>query len=100
MRRANGDPDRLADLIDPALRNLGIRSRVREEQLRALFTDAVGPALAPLCRAVRLERGALLIATSSSALAHQLHLESPRLIDTLNAALGTDAVRRLRFTAM
>jgi predicted nucleic acid-binding Zn ribbon protein len=95
-----GAAARLAELLDPALRGLGVRTRVREEQLRALLSDAVGPALAPMCRAVRLERGALLIATSNSALAHQLQLDSRRLLASLNAALGADTVHRLRFTAM
>jgi len=92
--------DRLRDLLDPALRSLGVRGRVREEQVRQLFAQAVGPALAPLCRAQRLDRGALLIATANTALAHQLQLESPRLIAALNDALGSPAVRRLRFCAM
>ncbi len=100
MKREDRRADRVADLIDPALRGLGVRTRVREEQLRTLLADVVGPALSPMCRAVRLERGALLIATSNTALAHQLQLESLRLIGALNAALGTDAVHRLRFTAM
>lgn len=94
------DPDRLSDLLDPALRGLGIRGRVREEQLRGLLAEAVGPALAPLCRAERLDRGVLLIATANSALAHQLQLESPRLIAALNAGLGSPAVRRLRFSPL
>lgn len=92
--------DRLADLIDPALRGLGIRGRVREEQLRAALADVVGPALASMCRAERLERGALVIATANTALAHQLQLDSPRVIAALNADLRVDAVRRLRFTPM
>jgi len=93
-------PDRIGDLLDPALHRMGVRVRVREEQLRAALTSIVGPALAPMCRAISLDRGALLIATSNSALAHQLQIDSVKLIAALNASLGTDAVRRLRFTSM
>ena len=92
--------DRVSNLFDPALRGLGIRGRVREEQVRALFAHVVGPALAAHCRAERLDHGTLVIATASTALAHQLQLESPRLINSLNDALGTAAVRRLRFGPM
>lgn len=92
--------ERLADILDPALRGLGVRARVREERLRRVLVDVVGPALAPHCRAERLERGVLLIATANSALAHQLQLESPQLIDACNAALGETVVRRVRFCAM
>jgi predicted nucleic acid-binding Zn ribbon protein len=92
--------DRVGDILDPALRSLGVRTRVREERLRLVLGDVVGPALAPMCRAERLERGVLLIATANSALAHQLQLEAPRLIDAFNHALGAQVVRRLRFGAM
>lgn len=95
----NGE-ERIGDILDPALRALGVRSRVREERLRLILADIVGPALAPMCRADRLERGVLVIATANTALAHQLQLESPRLIDACNQALGVVAVRRLRFCAM
>jgi len=91
---------RLGDLLEPALRGLGVTSKVREERVRRVLGDIVGPALAPLCRAQSLERGVLLIATANTALAHQLQMESPRLIEACNAALGIPAVRRLRFCAM
>ena len=89
--------DRVSDILDPALRGLGVRGRVREEQVRRALGAVVGPALAPLCRAERLERGTLLIGTASTALAHQLQMESPHIIAALNDALGLTAVRRLRF---
>jgi hypothetical protein len=91
---------RVSELVDPALKTMGIRSRVREEQLRIALAHVVGDALAGMCRAERLDRGALLIATASSALAHQLQLDSVRVIRELNAALGVQAVHRLRFTAL
>ena len=73
---------------------------MREEQLREALTELVGPNLAPMCRAERLERGALLIATTNTALAHQLQMDSTSLIEALNTRLGAQTVRRLRFTAM
>ena len=100
MTKPERAPDRIGDLLDPTLKRMGVRTQVREEQLRAALAAIVGPALASMCRAISLDRGALLIATSNSALAHQLQLESVKLIAALNGSLGTDAVRRLRFTAM
>ncbi|MEO8897764.1 MAG: DUF721 domain-containing protein [Candidatus Dormibacter sp.] len=92
--------DRLSDLIDPALRGLGVRGRVREVQVRDVFADVVGPALAPMCSAVSLERGVLLVGVANTALSHQLHLDSVRLVASLNARLGAASVRRLRFTTL
>jgi hypothetical protein len=92
--------DRLSDLIDPALRGLGVRGRVREVQVRDVFNDIVGPALAPMCRAISLDRGVLLIGVANTSLSHQLHLDSVRVVMLLNERLGTAAVRRLRFTTL
>jgi predicted nucleic acid-binding Zn ribbon protein len=94
------DEQRLADLFDPALRRMGIRKAVREVQLQDAFAEVVGPAVAPLCRAVSLERGALLVATVHTALAHQLQLEAPRIFHALYQRVGEGTVKRLRFTAL
>ena len=94
------DEHRISDLFDPALRRLGVRRAVREVQLQEAFAEVVGPAVAPLCRALSLDRGALLVATQHTALAHQLQLEAPRIIHALNQRVGEGTVKRLRFTAM
>jgi hypothetical protein len=92
--------ERLSDLIDPALRGLGVRGRVREVQVREVFDEVVGPALAPMCRALSLDRGVLLVGVANTSLSHQLHLDSVRVVSMLNERLGTAAVRRLRFTTL
>lgn len=92
--------DHLSDLIDPALRGLGVRGRVREAQVQDVFAEVVGAPLATLCQATSLERGVLVVAVANTALSHQLHLDSVRLIQALNQRLGAAAVRRLRFTSL
>jgi predicted nucleic acid-binding Zn ribbon protein len=94
------DEQRVSELFDPALRRLGVRRAVREVQLQEAFAEVVGPAVAPLCRALSLERGALLVATAHTALAHQLQMEAPRIIHALNQRVGDGTVKRLRFTAL
>jgi predicted nucleic acid-binding Zn ribbon protein len=94
------DEQRVSDIFEPALRRMGIRRAVREVQVQDAFAQVVGPALAPLCRALTLERGALLVGTVHSALAHQLQQESPRIISALNERVGAGTVKRLRFTAL
>ena len=100
MRAENRREERLGDMLEPALRGLGVRAKVREERVRRVLAEIIGPALAPHCRAERLDRGVLLIATANTALAHQLQLESPRLIAACNEAAGDQVVKRLRFCAM
>jgi hypothetical protein len=94
------DEQRLDQIIWPALRRMGISRKVRDAQLDEVLALTVGPALAALCRPAGLDRGVLTIATAHGALAHQLQLDSPRLIASLNAHLGSEVVRRLRFRAL
>lgn len=94
------DIEHISDIIEPALRGLGVQRRVREEQLRDVFAELVGPALSPMCRVAGLDRGVLAIAVSNTALSHQIHVESVHLIAALNERVGGNTVRRLRFTTM
>ena len=94
------EEQRLSELFDPALRRMGIRRAVRQVQVQEAFADVVGPAVSGLCRAVSLDRGALLIATAHSALSQQLQMDAPRIINALNDRVGEGTVKRLRFTAL
>lgn len=94
------EEQRLSDLFDPALRRMGVRRAVREAQVQEAFAEVVGPAVSPLCRAISLDRGALLVATAHTALSQQLQMDAPRLIASLNQRVGEGTVKRLRFTAM
>jgi hypothetical protein len=88
---------KLAMLLGPALRELGIHRQAREAQLAALWPALVGPRLARECRPERLLRGTLVVRTSSAALSHQLRIERTILIERLNAQLGDQVVREIRF---
>ena len=92
--------ERIGDLLDGTLRKMGVRGKVREAQLREVFAECVGAALQPMCQALRLEGSTLVVGTTNTALAQQLHLDSPRLIAAVNASLGAAVVRRLRFVGL
>lgn len=86
--------------MDGALQRLGVRREVRNVQLQHVFATVVGPAVASMCQALSLDRGTLLVATRTGALAQQLQMEMPTVVAALNAHLGSEQVQRLRFTAM
>ena len=94
------EEQRISDIFDPALRRMGVRRAVRQAQVQEAFAEVVGAAVSPLCKAISLDRGALLVATAHTALAQQLQMDAPRLIASLNARVGDGTVKRLRFTAM
>ena len=104
QRRRDGDSghqaEHITNLMDGALQRLGVRREVRNIQLQQVFASVVGPAAASMCQALSIDRGTLLVATRTGAMAQQLQMEMPTVVAALNAQLGSDQVQRLRFTAM
>ncbi|HEX6548159.1 MAG TPA: DUF721 domain-containing protein [Candidatus Dormibacteraeota bacterium] len=82
--------------LPSALKSLGISRRTRQAQAVYLWPSVVGPQLAGETAAIRLTGGSLLVNASSSALAHQLHLERGLLIERLNHLIGAEVVREIR----
>ena len=83
--------------LPSALKSLGISRRTRQAQALYLWATVVGPDLASETTAIRLSGGSLLVSASSTALAHQLHLERALLIERLNGLIGAEVVREIRF---
>ncbi|HZB97843.1 MAG TPA: DUF721 domain-containing protein [Candidatus Sulfotelmatobacter sp.] len=92
--------DRLDNLLQPTLRRMGVERSVRLARLDHALGEILGEPLAPLCSVIKLKGGTAHIATSHPVLAHQLHLETSRLMEALNERLGEPVVERLRFCAM
>jgi predicted nucleic acid-binding Zn ribbon protein len=83
--------------LPQTLRSLGIARRTREAQALWLWPQMLGPQLAHESQALKLTGGTLWVTASSTALAHQLHLERAMLINRLNERIGAPAVRDIRF---
>ncbi len=88
---------KLGAALPQAIKALGISRRTREAQALWLWPQLVGPHLAGETAALKLSGGTRWVSASSSALAHQLHLEKQRLLDGLNQLIGAQVVRDIRF---
>ena len=87
---------RIGAALPQTLRSLGISRRTREAQALWLWPQLLGD-LARETQAQKLTGGTLWVTASSTALAHQLHLERSRLIEQLNAIIGAPVIREIRF---
>lgn len=76
--------DKLGKLLPKVLARQPGAAVVIEHRLRLAFREIVGESLAARCEAVEVRGSALLITTSNPALAHQLRLDSERLIERVN----------------
>ncbi len=87
----------LREALPHTIRSLGIARRARQAQVLWLWPQVAGPDLSRETAAIKLAGGTLWVSATSAPLAHQLHLERQQLRDRLNAALGAEVVREIRF---
>ena len=87
---------RIDAALPQTLRALGIARRTREAQALYCWPEVLGE-LARETRALKLTGGTLWVTATSTALAHQLHLERGHLLQRLNQLIGAPVVREIRF---
>ena len=95
-RRGSLAPMRVA--IDGFLRDAGMAPRMRGAQVLDAWKCAAGPLLSKRARAVRFQRGELVVEVSSAAHLHELQsFTGENYRRAVNAALGDERIRRVTF---
>jgi predicted nucleic acid-binding Zn ribbon protein len=88
-------PVALADVLKRAVADAAPDTVLARVQ--ALWPEVAGPAIAAEAAPSAERAGTVTVECSGSVWAQELDLMAPDLTSRLNAALGTPAVRRLRF---
>lgn len=81
-RPRRGRPEGIAGLLPEAARALGLEEELRFARLMGAFGNLlreVAPHLAPLSRLVAIERGRLIVESTSPTAAQELHLRGAEL---------------------
>jgi hypothetical protein len=76
--------DKLGNLLAKVVSRQPGLAQLAEHRLRIAFRDVVGDSLAAGCESIEVRGTTLSITTSNPALAHQLRLDSERLMQRLN----------------
>jgi predicted nucleic acid-binding Zn ribbon protein len=87
----------LKHILDKTLKSQGIDKRLQQENAVLHWEDIVGKKIANAAKAVRIDRGTLLVEVKSSAWKHQIQMLKPDIIKKINAQLGADTVKNIRF---
>ncbi|MEM1316278.1 MAG: DUF721 domain-containing protein [Pseudomonadota bacterium] len=87
----------------PWLREISARRGFAEPRILTDWDDILGPALAPVCRPVKVTYagrgfGATLIVLASGARAPEVQMLIPRIIERVNGHYGYRAVSRIKVT--
>jgi predicted nucleic acid-binding Zn ribbon protein len=94
---ARRGPRRARSALRAAIAESAPRTLLAEVQ--SAWVDACGPPVASEAQPVSERGGVVTVACRSATWAQELDLMQTDLLERLNAALGPDAVKGLRFTA-
>ena len=76
--------DKLGNLLGKVISRQPGATQLAEHRLRLAFRKVVGEDLAAGCESIQVRGSTLSITTTNPALAHQLRLDSERLMQRLN----------------
>ncbi len=94
--KRDGQAGPLRDAITAYLKSRGLMKSSRESLVPVVWHEVVGEWYAKHTQVLRVERGVLTVRCDSPARAQQLQLDSPKIIETLRARVGSGVVREIR----
>jgi len=89
--------ERIEEILPRVLRRLGGTRQVRQARVEEALGRACGDYLRAHIRVVSVEGTTLVVACAHPAIAHQLQLDSVRVLEQVNANLPGPQLKRLRF---
>lgn len=95
--RSRGELSLLGPILGRLVGNLGLRMRLQQEAALIHWAGVVGPQLARHTRALEIKRGVLHVQVRNSAWANQLAYLETDILARLNAAIGSQAVKDIRW---
>lgn len=95
---AQSEPTRLSDLASEVLGWMAGPERGELLEVLRVWDGSVGERIALAARPRRLKDGILTVDVSSPVWAQELALLAPTIVEALNADLGRETVRELRFS--
>ncbi len=87
----------LGSSIQQLVEDLGIQRKLAEYEAVVQWDSLVGEHIAKAASAVRITKGVLLVKVRNSVWRNELSLRKQEIINTLNAGLGQEVVKDIRF---
>ena len=87
----------IGEILPRVLRRLGGTKQVRQARVEVAFKAACGDYLRAHVRVVAVDGTTLVVACAHPAIAHQLQIDSVKLLEGVNATLEGPRLKRLRF---
>jgi predicted nucleic acid-binding Zn ribbon protein len=97
VRRRRGHPEPLGEALGRLTKALGITKTLDEYGVLTTWSAVVGERIAGVTSALRIENGVLFVGVATAPWRAELSMQRHEIIRKINAALGKDVVREIRF---
>lgn len=87
----------IGKVLAEVIANLGLTKKLREQRAVVDWADAVGEKVAQHSRAIRVDRGRLLVEVDSPVWAQELTLMKRRILREVNARAGDGVIDNIHF---
>ena len=87
----------MSRILGDALDNLGLRERLRQRSVLALWSEIVGAKIAAHSRAVDISDGVLTLEADHGVWRQEITMLMPLILERFQATCGPEAVREIRW---
>jgi len=88
---------RLADVLEELIRSQKLDGRLYEKRLMKALPEVMGKGMATHVSQPFIIKGELHVSVDSAVIRHELQLMRSQLISRLNAVVGHDVIKEIRF---
>jgi predicted nucleic acid-binding Zn ribbon protein len=87
----------LGDALDELIENLGIRKKLREQDVFEFWDKAVGERIAEVAKPTRISKGTLFVSVKSGAWRNELSMRREEIAARLNEIVNEEIVKDIKF---
>ncbi len=87
----------IGQAIEQLVQNLGIQAKLQQYEAVNRWASIVGTRIAKESEAVRIEKGVLIVRVRTGVWRNELNMRKQEIIARLNEAIGSEAVKDIKF---
>ena len=87
----------LGEALDELVDNLGIRKKLREQDVFEFWDKAVGGRIAEVARPTRMSKGILFVSVKSGVWRNELSMRKEEILARLNESVNEEIVKDIKF---
>lgn len=97
QKRGSSSTKTIGKAIEDLVENLGIGRKIREYDAVIQWSEVVGDQIARVTEAVKIDKGVLVVRVKNGPWRNELTLLKDDVIEKVNASLGENVVKEIRF---